>query len=151
VERNGAKMNCDGMREFLNRTVVVTGASAGVGRAIAHRFGAASARVGLIARDSDALHEVAREIERLGGGALVAPADVADAQAVFRAAEEIEARLGRIDVWINDAMATVFAPTWQITPDEFRRVTEVTYLGAVHGTMATGSAPTRSCSRPARR
>lgn len=117
-------------------TVVITGASAGVGRAIAYRFGRAGAKVGLIARDSAALMEVKREVERLGGSAFVAAADVSDADAVFAAADEIEQHLGEIDLWINDAMVTVFAPVWQISPAEFRRVTEVTYLGAVHGTMA---------------
>jgi NADP-dependent 3-hydroxy acid dehydrogenase YdfG len=116
--------------------VVVTGASAGVGRAIVHRFARARWRIGLIARDAEALEEVKREVEGLGGSAVIASADVADAKAVFAAAELIENTIGSIDVWINDAMATVFAPVWQITPEEFRRVTEVTYLGQVHGTMA---------------
>ena len=124
------------MHEFSDKTVVVTGASAGVGRAIACRFGAAGARVGLIARDQDALTEVKQEIERRGGSAFVAAADVADADAVFGAADDIAKHLGPVDVWINDAMVTVFAPVWKITPAEFRRVTEVTYLGVVHGTMA---------------
>ncbi len=124
------------MSAFSNKTVVVTGASAGVGRAIALRFGAAGGRIGLIARDAEALDEVKAEIERSGGSALVAPADVADAEAVAAAADGIERQLGAIEVWINDAMVTVFAPVWDITPAEYRRVTEVTYLGAVHGTMA---------------
>lgn len=124
------------MNEFLNRTVAITGASAGVGRAIAHRFARAGARIGLIARDVDALNEVKAEIERLGATAVVAAADVSDSNAVFAAAELIQTHLGPIDIWINDAMVTVFAPVWQITPEEFRRVTEVTYLGVVHGTMA---------------
>jgi len=114
----------------------VTGASAGVGRAIAQRFGAAGARVGLIARDAEALYEVKAEIERSSGSAFVAPLDVADAEAVAAAADDIERQLGEIEVWINDAMVTVFAPVWDITPAEYRRVTEVTYLGVVHGTMA---------------
>jgi len=124
------------VRNLLNRIVVVTGASAGVGRATALRFGDAGARVGLIARDAAALSEVKDEIEKRGGTGLVAPADVSDAAAVFNAAEAIEHQLGPIEFWINDAMVTVFAPVWTITADEFRRVTEVTYLGAVHGTMA---------------
>jgi NAD(P)-dependent dehydrogenase (short-subunit alcohol dehydrogenase family) len=117
-------------------TVVVTGASAGVGRAIAHRFARAGARLGLIARDAEALRDVANEIVHFGGTAVIAPADVADADQVFRAADLIRERLGPADIWINDAMVTVFAPVSRITPEEFRRVTEVTYLGAVHGTMA---------------
>jgi short-subunit dehydrogenase len=124
------------MQDLSNKTVVVTGASAGVGRAIATRFGAAGARVGLIARDGDALVEVKQDIERRGGRAIVAAADVADAEAVFAAADKIAQQLGPIEVWINDAMVTVFSPVWGITPAEFRRVTEVTYLGTVHGTMA---------------
>lgn len=116
--------------------VVVTGASAGVGRAIVHQFARARWRIGLIARDTEALEEIKREVEELGGSAVVASADVADAKAVFAAADLIENAFGPIDVWINDAMVTVFAPVWQMTPEEFRRVTEVTYLGQVHGTMA---------------
>jgi NADP-dependent 3-hydroxy acid dehydrogenase YdfG len=121
---------------FSNKTVVITGASAGVGRAIALRFGAAGARIGLIARDAEALNEVKVEIERSGGSALVVPADVADAEAIAAAADDIERQLGAIEIWINDAMVTIFSPVWNITPAEYRRVTEVTYLGVVHGTMA---------------
>ena len=116
--------------------VVITGASAGVGRAIVHQFARAGWRIGLIARDAAALEQVRREVEELGGIGAVIPADVSDAEAVFAAADSAERSLGPIDVWINDAMVTVFAPVWQITPEEFRRVTEVTYLGVVHGTMA---------------
>jgi short-subunit dehydrogenase len=116
--------------------VVVTGASAGVGRAIAHRFGRAGYSIGLIARDAEALEDVRREIEDVGGRAVVMPLDVAEAGAVFAAADRIASTLGPIDIWINDAMVTVFSPVWRMTPDEFRRVTEVTYLGFVHGTMA---------------
>ncbi len=118
------------------QTVVITGASAGVGRAIAHRFATAGARIGLIARDQRALDDVKAEVEQLGGEAHVVPADVAEADAVFAAAEAIEKRFGPLDVWINVAMVTVFAPVWEIAADEFRRVTEVTYLGYVHGTLA---------------
>jgi short-subunit dehydrogenase len=117
-------------------TAVVTGASAGVGRATALAFARAGAPVGLIGRDLEALEQVRREIERLGGKAVACPADVADAHAVFAAAERAESRLGPIEVWVNDAMATVFSPVSEISPEEFRRVTEVTYLGFVHGTMA---------------
>jgi NAD(P)-dependent dehydrogenase (short-subunit alcohol dehydrogenase family) len=116
--------------------VAITGASAGVGRAIAHRFARAGWRIGLIARDAGALEEVKQEVGELGGSGFVAAADVADADAVFVAADQIENALGPVDVWINDAMVTVFAPVWQMTPEEFRRVTEVTYLGQVHGTLA---------------
>ena len=116
--------------------VVITGAAAGVGRAIAHRFARAGWRVGLIARDAEALEQVKREVEELGGSGLVAAADVSDAEALFRAADQVMSAFGAIDVWINDAMVTVFSPVWQMSPEEFRRVTEVTYLGFVHGTMA---------------
>jgi NAD(P)-dependent dehydrogenase (short-subunit alcohol dehydrogenase family) len=120
----------------LPQVVVVTGASAGVGRAMAHQFAKAGWRIGLIARDVDALHDVQREVEELGGSAVVAAADVSEAEAVFAAADIVERTFGSIDVWINDAMVTVFSPVWEMSPAEFRRVTEVTYLGFVHGTMA---------------
>jgi NAD(P)-dependent dehydrogenase (short-subunit alcohol dehydrogenase family) len=116
--------------------VVVTGASAGVGRATAHRFARDGARVALIARSSDGLDVAAAEVRRLGGVALPIPLDVSDADAVEAAAERIERELGPIDIWINDAMATIFAPVHRISPAEFRRATEVTYLGTVYGTMA---------------
>jgi short-subunit dehydrogenase len=118
------------------RVVAITGASAGVGRATALRFGRANYRVGLIARDVNALDAVRAEIESCGATALCAPADVSDPDAVFEAADAIAQTLGPIDVWVNDAMVTVFAPVAEISPQEFRRVTEVTYLGFVHGTMA---------------
>ncbi|HEY3667388.1 MAG TPA: SDR family oxidoreductase [Polyangiaceae bacterium] len=118
------------------KTVMVTGASAGVGRATVRAFAAQGAQLGLIARGSEGLAEARREVEALGGRALALPTDVADAEAVDRAAEALERELGPIDVWVNDAMVSVFAPIVQTTPDEFRRVTEVTYLGVVHGTLA---------------
>lgn len=118
------------------QVVVVTGASSGVGRAVARAFGERGARVGLLARNEEALNAAAGEIRAAGGEALVCPVDVADAGAVERAAANIEARWGRIDIWVNCAMATVFAPVMETTPEEFRRVTEVTYLGYVHGTQA---------------
>jgi NADP-dependent 3-hydroxy acid dehydrogenase YdfG len=118
------------------KVVVITGASAGVGRAVAHRFARAGFSMGLIARDPAALEEVRDEVAKLGGSAIVLSLDVADAAAVFAAADRVAGVFGHIDVWVNDAMVTVFSPTWKITPDEFRRVTEVTYLGFVHGTMA---------------
>ncbi len=116
--------------------VMVTGASAGVGRAVALRFARDGARLGLIARDREALEEVAREVHELGGEAMVLPLDVSDAQAVFDAADEAAQAFGPPDVWVNDAMATVFSPVSEIAPEEFRRVTDVTYLGFVHGSMA---------------
>jgi short-subunit dehydrogenase len=117
-------------------TIALTGASAGIGRATARRFAERGARLGLMARGRDRLEATAREVEALGGEALVLPLDVADAEAVDSAAERIEERFGSIDVWVNNAMATVFAPVRETTPEEFRRATEVTYLGCVWGTMA---------------
>lgn len=114
--------------------VAVTGASSGVGRATAQAFARRGATVGLIARGSQALAATANEVESLGGQAVVLECDVADHQALEAAASELD-RHGEIDVWVNDAMASVFAPTWEITADEFRRVTEVTYLGVVYGTL----------------
>src|ERR671930_2220388 len=116
--------------------VVVTGASAGVGRATARRFARRGARLGLIARGRERLEATAAEVERLGGEALVLPLDVTDADAVDDAAAQTEERFGPIDVWVNNAMATVFAPVRDTTPEEFRRATDVTYLGYVWGTMA---------------
>jgi NAD(P)-dependent dehydrogenase (short-subunit alcohol dehydrogenase family) len=124
------------MTTMRGKVVAITGASAGVGRAVAHRFAKARAHIGLIARDEGALIDVKEEVEKFGGRAFVAAADVADSRAVFAAAEAIERHFGGIDVWINDAMVTVFSPVWMMTPEEFQRVTAVTYLGCVHGTMA---------------
>lgn len=124
------------MQVAAGKVVVVTGASSGVGRAVAQAFGKQGAMVGLIARNREALEHAADEIRRAGGEALVLPLDVADAEAVERAAAQLEAEWGRIDVWVNCAMATVFAPIMETTADEFRRVTEVTYLGYVYGTQA---------------
>jgi NAD(P)-dependent dehydrogenase (short-subunit alcohol dehydrogenase family) len=121
----------------MTLTVVVTGASAGVGRAVARTFAERDrARIGLIARNAARLEQAAREIEARGGAALACPADVADADAVEEAAERVERVLGPIDVWVNCAMATLLAPFQRISPEEYRRVTEVTYLGCVHGTRS---------------
>ncbi|HZO34028.1 MAG TPA: SDR family oxidoreductase [Gaiellaceae bacterium] len=120
----------------MTEVVVITGASGGVGRATAHAFGAHGAAVALLARDREGLEDAAREVERLGGRALVIPTDVADPAQVESAAEQAERELGPIDVWVNDAMATVFARFVDVEPDEYKRATEVTYLGTVYGTMA---------------
>jgi NAD(P)-dependent dehydrogenase (short-subunit alcohol dehydrogenase family) len=116
--------------------VVVTGASAGVGRAVVREFARGGTWVGLIARGRDGLDGARREVEESGGRALVLPVDVADAEAVDRAAARVEEELGPIDVWVNNAMVSVFSPAREMTADEYRRVTEVTYLGYVHGTLA---------------
>ncbi len=115
---------------------MVTGASAGVGRAVVQAFARRGARVGLVARGRAGLEGARRDAELAGGEAIELPADVADADAVERAAADLEDRFGPIDVWVNNAMATVFAPATSITVEEFRRSTEVTYLGTVYGTMA---------------
>jgi NAD(P)-dependent dehydrogenase (short-subunit alcohol dehydrogenase family) len=116
--------------------VVITGASAGLGRATAVAFARRGWRVALIARGRARLDSAAADVGAAGGKALVLPADVADAAAVSDAADRVSDAWGRIDVWINNAMASVFSPVAEVTPDEFRRVTEVTYLGQVHGTLA---------------
>lgn len=116
--------------------VVITGASAGVGRATANAFGAEGWRVTLLAREPTRLEAAAAEVEREGGESLAVPTDVADADAVEAAAANAEEAHGEIDVWVNSAMVTVYAPIAEITPEEYRRVTEVTYLGQVYGAMA---------------
>ncbi|MFN2543222.1 MAG: SDR family oxidoreductase [Actinomycetota bacterium] len=118
------------------RIVVVTGASSGVGRAAARAFAGRGYDVGLLARGSDGLDGATKEIEEAGGRALAVPTDVADADQVESAAERVERELGPVDVWVNDAMTSVFSPFMEMTAEEFRRVTEVTYLGQVYGTMA---------------
>src|SRR5919201_351805 len=119
-----------------NETVVVTGASAGIGRAIVRRFAREGASLGLIGRNGAALEAAQREVEEGGGRGLAVPTDVADPADMEAAAAAVEDRLGPIDVWINNAMTTVFAFFEDIEPEEFRRATEVTYLGAVWGTRA---------------
>lgn len=116
--------------------VVVTGASAGVGRSVVRAFAKRKAAIGLIARGLDGLHGAAREVEAAGGKALILPTDVADAQAVEKAAATVEQELGPIDIWVNNAMVSVFSPALEMTANDYRRVTEVTYLGYVYGTLA---------------
>src|SRR5215218_3467965 len=118
------------------KVAVVTGASAGIGRATARELARRGADVGLIARGEQRLREAAAEIEATGRRACVALTDVADAAQVERAAERIESELGPIDVWVNAAMTAVLAEVSETKPEEFLRVTQVTYLGSVHGTQA---------------
>lgn len=116
--------------------VIITGAGAGLGRAVVRQFAKRQASIGLVSRDPGRLESAKKEVEMMGGKALPLPTDVADAEAVDRAATAVENEFGPLDVWVNVAMSTVFAPFDEITPQEFKRVTEVTYLGFVYGTMA---------------
>ena len=118
------------------QVVVITGASAGVGRATARAFAKRRARIGLLARGVDGLEAARDEVEELGGEAILLPVDVADADAVGTAAATLEQQLGPIDVWVNNAMTSVFSSVKEMEPEEYRRVTEVTYLGVVYGTLA---------------
>jgi NAD(P)-dependent dehydrogenase (short-subunit alcohol dehydrogenase family) len=120
----------------MSKIVVITGAGAGVGRATAREFAKKGFTVALIEREPARLAEAVQELEGLGTRAAAFPADVAYAGAVDQAADAIENELGPIDVWVNNAMATVFSAVRDIPAAEFRRATEVTYLGTVHGTMA---------------
>lgn len=122
--------------ELAGKVVVITGASAGVGRAAARAFAAQGARLGLLARGVERLEAARDEAVRAGTQAIALPADVADAAAVEAAAARVESELGPIDIWVNNAMTTVFGPLEAVTADEFRRITEVTYLGTVYGTMS---------------
>jgi NAD(P)-dependent dehydrogenase (short-subunit alcohol dehydrogenase family) len=122
--------------EFKDKVVVITGASGGVGRATAWEFAKQGAKVALLARSLEQLEGARKEVENLGAQALVVPVDVADADAVEAAADKVERQLGPIDVWVNNAMNSVFAPIKDVSPEEYRRVTEVTYLGQVYGTKA---------------
>jgi len=116
--------------------VVVTGASAGVGRAVARGFARQGARIGLLARGRQGLAGALDDVEALGGEAIALPTDVADADAVEAAAAAVEERFGPIDVWVNNAMASVFSTVAEMKAEEYRRVTDVTYLGYVHGTLS---------------
>jgi short-subunit dehydrogenase len=122
--------------DLKNEVVVITGASAGLGRAVAREFGSHGAKVGLIARGIAGLEAAKREIESAGGTAMVVPLDVADANAIENAAASIEHQFGPIDIWVNKAMASVFSPVKEMEAEEYKRVTEVTYLGVVYGTLA---------------
>ena len=117
-------------------TVVVTGSSAGLGRAIAHAYARKGARIGLLARNPEALDAAKEECERLGGKALPVPTDVSDPDAVEAAASKVEEAFGPIDVWVNDAMVSVFSPVKEMEAADYKRVTDVLYLGFVHGTLA---------------
>jgi NAD(P)-dependent dehydrogenase (short-subunit alcohol dehydrogenase family) len=120
----------------MPKVVVITGASAGVGRATAHAYGARGDAVALLARSEESLAAAAREVRERGGRALEVPCDVSDAAAVEAAAASVEADLGPIDVWVNNAMVTSLSRFEEMEPDEFQRVTDVTYHGVVHGTRA---------------
>jgi len=123
-------------KDLRNKTVVITGASAGLGRAMVREFAKQGARIGLIARGMDGLLAARSEAEKLGGAAFIAAADVADAAAVERAAQDIEDHFGPIDIWVNNAMVSVFGPFEKMEARDFERVTDVTYLGQVYGTAA---------------
>jgi NAD(P)-dependent dehydrogenase (short-subunit alcohol dehydrogenase family) len=124
------------MKQDARKTVVITGASAGAGRAIALAFGKNGWQVALIARGRQGLESAKCEIQAAGGRAIAIQADVADADALMCAADKVERELGPIDVWVNNAMVTIYASVRDITPIEFHQVTQVTYLGQVHGTLA---------------
>src|SRR3569832_698877 len=134
--------------ETQPRTVVITGGTAGGGRAMAIRFAAAGDRVGILARDAAALEALRSELAARGSTVQVESVDVADAQDLMIAAEHLQEKLGPVDVWINNAMETVFSTVSRMTPREFQRVTQVTYLGVVHGTLAAlSSMRPRGCGR----
>ena len=120
----------------MAEVAVITGASAGIGRATAQEFARHGCKVALLARGRAGLEAAAREVEELGGQALVIPTDVADREAVERAADQVADEFGRIDIWVNNAFAGIFSRFMDMSPDEFRRVTDVTYFGQVHGTRS---------------
>jgi NAD(P)-dependent dehydrogenase (short-subunit alcohol dehydrogenase family) len=124
------------MRQATSKVIVITGASAGVGRATAIAFAKRGDRIGLLARGQAGLEGTQRDVEAAGGRALAVPTDVADPGQVEAAAQTVEDTFGPIDVWVNNAMVSVFSPVKEMTHDEFKRVTEVTYLGYVYGTLA---------------
>jgi NAD(P)-dependent dehydrogenase (short-subunit alcohol dehydrogenase family) len=120
----------------MDQVIVITGATAGIGRATAIEFAKRGAKIALLARGELALEATAREVESCGGTALAIPCDVADPAAVEAAADRVERELGPIDVWVNNAVASMFSPIIEMTGEEFRRITEVTYLGQVYGTQS---------------
>src|SRR5437762_3310875 len=124
------------LMNHVSEVVVITGASAGVGRATTRKVARLGARIALLARGTDGLEVATRVVEELGGTAIVIPVDLANAEQVEAAAARVEIDLGKFDIWINNAMVSVFSPIKEMTPEEFRRVTEVTYLGCVYGTLA---------------
>jgi short-subunit dehydrogenase len=126
----------NGVSGYRRRVVVVTGASAGLGRSIVREFARKGADLALIARGVEGLQGAKREVEDAGGKAIIFPIDIADAEAVENAAAETEKQLGPIDVWVNNAMNSVFSPVAEMTPDDYKRVTDVTYLGQVYGALS---------------
>jgi NAD(P)-dependent dehydrogenase (short-subunit alcohol dehydrogenase family) len=128
----------------MSRVVIVTGGSAGVGRAVVRALARRGDSVGILARGAHGLTGAGNEVKDAGSRAIVVPTDVADHEQVERAASQVEERLGPIDVWINCAMTSVFAPFKDMSPADFRRVTEVTYLGYVYGFSTTRS----TCTSP---
>src|SRR5215211_7165302 len=123
-------------RKTRPEVVVITGASAGVGRATAQRFAWDGAQIGLLARGKEGLEGARRDVQALGGEALPIPTDVSSAEQIDSAASMVEERFGPIDIWINNAMTSVFSPVKEMRPEEYRRVTDVTYLGSVYGTLS---------------
>jgi len=122
------------LSDFKDKTAIITGASAGIGRATALLLASMGAKVGAIARDKEGLASLKQEIEDLGSLIATAPADVSDFAELSQAVDKIQKEIGPMDIWISNAMVSVFSPVADISPEEFRRVTEVTYLGVVWGT-----------------